>query len=130
MNRKVTTLIKIIGLIGLFFSLMLFVEARPLTAAEPIKIGAVLAITGWAGNFGTPQKEGITIVAEEANRRGGVLGRQIEVYFEDDQSNPTNSAIAATKLIRDKKVSFVIGSTLTVFCMAMIPICEREQVPN
>ncbi len=130
MNRKVTVVIKTVGLIGLFFSLLLFLEGRPLRAAEPIKIGAVLAITGWAGNFGTPQKEGITIVAEEANRRGGVLGRQIEVYFEDDQSNPTNSATASTKLIRDKNVSFVIGSTLTVFCMAMIPICEREQVPN
>ena len=130
MNRKVMALIKTVGLIGLVFSLLLLVEGRPLRAAEPIKIGAVLAITGWAGNFGTPQKEGITLVAEEANRQGGVLGRQIEVYFEDDQSNPTNSAIAATKLIRDKNVSFVIGSTLTVFCMAMIPICEREQVPN
>ncbi len=131
MKRKVTILMKTTGLIGLVFSLLLFVEGKPsLRAEEPIKIGAVLAITGWAGNFGTPQKEGITIVAEEANRRGGVLGRQIEVSFEDDQSNPTNSAIAATKLIRDKKVSFVIGSTLTVFCMAMIPICESEQVPN
>ena len=131
MKCKINILMKNIGLIGLVFSLLLFAGGRPcLGAEEPIKIGAVLAITGWAGNFGTPQKEGITIVAEEANRRGGVLGRQIEVYFEDDQSNPTNSVIAATKLIRDKKVSYVIGSTLTVFCMAMIPICESEQVPN
>ena len=130
MKRKVIILIKTVGLIGLAFSLLLFAEGKPLGAVEPIKIGAVLTITGWAGSFGTPQKEGITIVAEEANRRGEVLGRPIELYFEDDQSNPTNSAIAATKLIRDKKVSFIIGSTLTVFCMAMIPICEREQVPN
>jgi branched-chain amino acid transport system substrate-binding protein len=131
MKCKVYILMKNIGLIGLVFSLLLFAGGKAsLGAEEPIKIGAVLAITGWAGNFGTPQKEGITIVTEEANRGGGVLGRQIEVYFEDDQSNPTNSAIAATKLIRDKKVSYVIGSTLTVFCMAMIPICESEQVPN
>ena len=131
MKHQMTILIKTISLIGLVFSLLLFVGGKPsLWAEEPIKIGAVLAITGWAGSMGTPQKEGITIVAEEVNRRGGVLGRQIEVYFEDDQSNPTNSAIAATKLIRDKKVSYVIGSTLTVFCMAMIPICESEQVPN
>ena len=130
MMRRNRLVVKTIGLIGLGSLLLLAGGGRPLQAAEPIKIGAVLAITGWAGGFGTPQKEGITIVAEEANRRGGVLGRPIEVYFEDDQSNPTNSAIAATKLIRDKKVSFIIGSTLTVFCMAMIPICEREQVPN
>ena len=131
MKCKINILVKNTGLIGLIFSLLLFAVVTPsIRAEEPIKIGAVLSITGWAGNFGTPQKEGITIVSEEANHRGGILGRQIEVYFEDDQSNPTNSAIAATKLIRDKKVSYIIGSTLTVFCMAMIPICESEQVPN
>jgi branched-chain amino acid transport system substrate-binding protein len=130
MQRRITILMKTMGLIGLVFSLLLFVEEKPLRAEEPIKIGAVLAITGWAGSMGTPEKEAITVIAEEVNRQGGILGRQIEVYFEDDQSNPTNSAIAATKLIRDKKVSCLLGSTITVFCMPIIPICECEQVPN
>ena len=123
-------IIKTMGLIGLVFSLLFVMGGRPLGAAEPIKIGVVLCITGWGGFLGTPTKEAITIVAEDINRRGGVIGRPIELYFEDDQSNPTNSAIAATKLIRDTKVSVVIGSTLTVLCMPMLPIVEREQVPN
>ncbi len=54
------------------------------------------------------------MVVEDVNRKGGVLGHQIEVYCKDDQSNPTNSAVAATKLIRDKKVDILIASTLTV----------------
>ena len=98
-------------------------------AAEPIKIGAVLSITGRGGFLGSPEKEAITIVAEEVNRQGGILGRQIEVYFKDDESNPTNSALAATKLIRDKKVSCLVGASLVVGCSAVIPICEREEVP-
>jgi branched-chain amino acid transport system substrate-binding protein len=99
-------------------------------AAEPIRVGAVLSITGWAGSLGTPEKEALEIEVEKVNRQGGILGRQLELQVEDDQSNPTNSAIAATKLIRDRKVSSVIGSTLTVMCMSMLPIVESEQVLN
>ena len=119
-----------VGLMGLVFLLLLLTEGEPLRAAEPIKIGAVLSITGRGGFLGTPEKEAITVVVEEVNRQGGIAGRQIELYIEDDQSNPTNSAIAATKLIRDKKVSCIIGSSLVVGCMAILPICEREEVPQ
>lgn len=130
MKQKITLLMKSIGLLGLVLPLLLLAEGRSLHAVEPIKIGAVFSVTGWAGSLGTPPKQAITIVTEEANRQGGVLGRPIEVLFEDDQSNPTNSAIAATKLIRDKKVCCLLGSTITVMCMPMIPVCEREHVPN
>jgi branched-chain amino acid transport system substrate-binding protein len=129
MKRPAAVFLKVTGLMMLLFFLLLVTSGKPLGAAEPIKIGGVFSITGWAGAMGTPDKEAITIAAEEVNRRGGVLGRQIELYFEDDQSNPTNSAIAATKLIRDKKVSILLGGTITVFCMPILPIVEKEQVP-
>src|SRR5512139_179593 len=110
MKRRTTRLLKTAFLIGLIFSLLLIMEGKPLQAAEPIKIGVILSITGRGGFLGTPEKEAITAVVEEVNRKGGLFGRQIELYFEDDQSNPTNSAIAATKLIRDKKVCCLLGS--------------------
>lgn len=131
MNWMITRAIKTIGLVFLGFAFLLSVEGScPLQAAEPIKIGAVVAITGWAGALGTMNKESIIIATERVNRQGGLFGRPIEVYIEDDQSSPTNSAIAVTKLIRDKKVCAVLGSTLTIMCMSMLPIFEREQVPN
>jgi len=100
-----------------------------LQAAEPIRIGGIFSVTGWAAAIGTPPKEAVQVVVDDVNRKGGLLGRQIEVYYEDDQSNPTNSAIAATKLVRDKMVDALIASTLTVFTMPVIPVVEREQVP-
>jgi branched-chain amino acid transport system substrate-binding protein len=130
MKKKIVVLLKTAGLIGLVLSLLFVVDGKPLGAAEPIKIGVVLCVTGRGGFLGTPQKEAITVAVEEVNRQGGIFGRPIELYIEDDQSNPTNSAVAATKLIRDKKVCCVVGSSLVVACMAMIPICEREQVPH
>ena len=119
----------LLGFIGLFFSFAVPL-GQPLFAAEPIKIGVVLSITGRGGFLGTPQKDAMTAIVDEVNAKGGVLGRPIELIIEDDQSNPTNSAVAATKLIRDKKVSAVLGASLVVGCMAIIPICEQEQVPH
>ena len=131
MGRIIIGIGKNSGVVFLLFLLLLVVGGTsPLQAAEPIKIGAVLGITGFISGFGTPEMEAITIAMERVNREGGVLGRKVEVYFEDDQSVPTNTPIAATKLIRDKKVCCVIGSSLTVCCMSMLPIFEAEQVPN
>lgn len=110
---------------------LLFVGAGvPVQAVEPIKIGAVLSVTGFAASFGSTSKLVITHLAEEINQKGGMFGRPIEVDFEDDQSNPTNSVIAATKLIRDKNVCILIGPTLTVNVMPVLPIAEREKVPE
>ena len=97
--------------------------------AEPIKVGAVISLTGWAGFIGTPQKEAFTALFDEVNSRGGILGRQIEYFLEDDQSNPTTAVVAATKLIRDRKVAIMTGPSITDSGMSMIPICEQEQVP-
>jgi branched-chain amino acid transport system substrate-binding protein len=110
--------------------LALLLTASLVHAADSIKIGVLVSKTGWAGFIGTPQSEAIEAVVDKVNRDGGVLGRKIELFIEDDQSNPTNSAIAATKLIRDKNVSAIIGGTLTVNCMPILPIVEREKVPN
>jgi branched-chain amino acid transport system substrate-binding protein len=128
-KRTILGFLKTGCVIGLFFSLLMAATGNPLHAAEPIKIGVVMSTTGWAGAMGTLTREGIVIAAEDINRKGGVLGRQLELYYEDDQSNPTNSAIAATKLIRDRKVSILLGGTITVFSMPILPIAEQEQVP-
>lgn len=99
------------------------------TAAEPIRVGVVLSITGWAGAMGTPMKEAMTAIVDDANKKGGINGRKVELYVEDDRSNPTNAVVAATKLCRDTKVSVLMGPTITDSGMAMIPVAEQQQVP-
>ncbi|MGA2109033.1 MAG: ABC transporter substrate-binding protein, partial [Syntrophorhabdales bacterium] len=79
--------------------------------------------------IGTPERDAVVAIVDDVNRKGGVLGRQIELYVEDDVSNPTNAVIAATKLVRDRKVSAIIGPSINDSGMAMIPVCEQEQVP-
>ena len=118
------------SIVCLTFVFLIFVGFTSLHAAEPIKIGAVLSITGFASALGTQERDGIQLELDKLNSQGGVLGRPLVVYIEDDQSDPTNAANATTKLIRDKQVCAIIGSSPTSSCMAMVPICEREQIPN
>ena len=98
-------------------------------AAEPIKIGTIFSITGWGGFIGTPQKEAFTALVEDINKNGGIDGRQLEFYYEDDKSIPTNAVIAATKLIKDKNVVAMVGTSLSDSAMAIVPTCEQEQTP-
>jgi branched-chain amino acid transport system substrate-binding protein len=128
MKYRMMILMKAVGLIVIVLSLLWFVGGKSSQAAEPIKIGAVFTNTGWAGFLGAPQKEAVEVEVERINRAGGVLGRPLEVYYEDDQSNPTTSVIAATKLVRDLKVCAVLGTAFTSGATSMIPIAEREGV--
>src|ERR1700722_13303743 len=57
--------------------------------AEPLKIGMVAPLTGADVESGRYQTQGAKLAAEEVNKAGGVLGRQIELAIEDDQAtNP------------------------------------------
>jgi branched-chain amino acid transport system substrate-binding protein len=97
---------------------------------EPYRVGAVLCITGFGGAFGTAQKEAMEALVDKVDKSGGINGASVEFFAEDDQSQPTNANIAVSKLIKDRKVHAVIGSTLTNSCMAIIPTIEKSEVPN
>jgi branched-chain amino acid transport system substrate-binding protein len=100
----------------------------PALAAPPIKIGVVLSVTGWGAIIGSNQKDALVAIVEDVNKKGGVLGRQVELYIEDDKSNPTNAVLATTKLVRDTKVSVIMGPSIADSGMAMIPIIEQEKI--
>jgi branched-chain amino acid transport system substrate-binding protein len=98
-------------------------------AAEPIRIGTIFSMTGVSGFVGAPQKEVFSALIDDFNAKGGIKGRPVELYYEDDQSLPTNAVIAATKLIKDKKVVAIVGTSMSDSALAIIPTCEQENVP-
>ncbi len=129
MNGLARSLVKAVLFLSLSLCVTLAIGGKPLSAAEPIRIGTIFSITGWAGFLGSAQKEIFTAMLDDVNSKGGINGRQIELYFEDDKSSPTNAAIAVTKLIKDKKVVIVVGTSIVDSAMAIVPLCEQEQVP-
>jgi branched-chain amino acid transport system substrate-binding protein len=129
MTQRWRILSRGICLLALILFLFSTVSLSRVWAAEPIKIGVILSITGWGGFLGAPMKDAVIAITEDVNRKGGLLGRQVELLIEDDKSNPSTAVIATTKLIRDKKVAAIVGPTIVDSGMAMIPTCEQEQTP-
>src|ERR1700716_4159443 len=77
----------------------------------PIKIGAVLSLSGPAAVFGLPERDAIEAVVEEINRTGGVNGRKIELVLHDDKTDPAEAVRGVTQVARDGVVAIVGPST-------------------
>jgi branched-chain amino acid transport system substrate-binding protein len=113
----------------LVVSLFLAIGATAASAADTIKIGHVCSITGWAGMLGSHQRDAMQAMTEYTNKHGGILGKQVEAFIEDDQSNPTTALVAATKLIKDVKVDVLVAATLSDCAAAIAPLAETEKIP-
>jgi branched-chain amino acid transport system substrate-binding protein len=98
-------------------------------AADPVKVGVMLSITGPAAPFGIPERDIIKILAEKYNAEGGINGRKLELVYHDDQSNPTEAARGATRLIRQEQVQVILGPSIGSATLAAAPIAAQAKVP-
>lgn len=103
--------------------------AAPETKA-PIKIGAVVSLTGTYAGLGTPEKQTIEMEVKRINDAGGIDGAPIEVIFEDDGTDEAKAVSAVAKLIEQDKVVAVIGATGSGQTMAMGGDIERAGIPQ
>src|ERR1700735_3977405 len=78
---------------------------------DPIKIGAVLSVSGAAAGLGIPERSGALAAEKEINEKGGVNGRPIKLIIEDDTTNPDTAVSKVKDLISNTKVVSVIGGT-------------------
>ena len=74
-------------------------------AADPIKIGFGMALTGGLSANGKPALLAIQIWKDDVNKKGGLLGRPVELVFYDDQTNPATVPGIYTKLLEVDKVA-------------------------
>lgn len=93
---------------------------------EPIKIGAVISLTGPGAGLGQPERNGILLAEKAINARGGVKGRPIKIIIEDDGSKPDNAKSKAEQLIFQEKVVAMIGPSLTASTGAIAAITNAE----
>ena len=98
-------------------------------AADPIRIGSVLSVTGPAAFLGDPELKTLQLYVEKINKEGGVLGRQLELVHYDDGSDATKANSFGKRLIEDDKVDILVGGTTTGGTMAMVPLAEKGGVP-
>ena len=91
-------------------------------ANEPIKIGFGMALTGALAGAGKAALIAIQIWADETNAAGGLLGRQVELVYYDDQTNPSKVPGIYTKLINVDRVDLIVSGYGSTTIAPAIPI--------
>jgi branched-chain amino acid transport system substrate-binding protein len=99
------------------------------SSSDEIKIGFVGPLTGEIATFGQSAKNALTILEEEANKNGGVLGKKIKFIYQDDEGKPAGSASVAQKLINNDKVVAIVGPQTSGTSSSVAPITEKLKVP-
>src|SRR5271169_1924087 len=102
----------------------------PSTAAWPIAIGISITQSPPGSVIqGTQIKDGLEIAKDMVNAKGGVLGRPIELVYEDNQGIPEKGRAATEKLITLDKVVAVTGGHQSSVCLAEIEVAKRYNIP-
>lgn len=102
--------------------------ALPAGAAEPIKIGFGMGLTGGLAASGKAALLGMQIWEEETNAKGGLLGRPVKLIYYDDQSNPATVPGIFTKLLDVDKVDLVTGDYGTNLLAPAMPIVIQHKM--
>jgi len=97
------------------------VSSVRLHAADTLKIGMVAASTGANAESGRYQRQGAELAVAEVNKAGGVLGRQIELVIEDDQTTNPGAVMAFSKLAGNKNIAAFIGTVRSTQMNAISP---------
>jgi branched-chain amino acid transport system substrate-binding protein len=90
-------------------------------AADPIRIGMSLSLTGPTASAGKQVLAGLEIWRDDTNAKGGLLDRPIELVYYDDQGNPANAPGIYTKLMDVDKIDLLIGPYSTNMIAAALP---------
>jgi len=93
----------------------------------PIKIGYSMALTGGLGPNGKSALLAHKIWEEEANARGGLLGRPVKLIYYDDQTNPATVPGIYTKLLDIDKVDLIIGNYGTHMLAPAMPVAMQRR---
>jgi ABC-type branched-subunit amino acid transport system substrate-binding protein len=98
------------------------------TAQGDIKIGVIQSLTGDLGSYGGTMTNAVKLAAKEINANGGLLGKQLLLLIEDDQTSNIAAVDAVNKLIKVDRVPVIIGATGSGPSMSIIDIATKSGV--
>jgi len=120
---------KTLGIFSFCMVSALTAWSGPARAADPIKIGVMAESSGPNAEAGVYQINGAKMALEEINKAGGVLGRQIELHIEDNQSTNPGSVLAVSKLTSGGDLAALIGSVRSTQIQAVAPTVMKAGLP-
>jgi branched-chain amino acid transport system substrate-binding protein len=96
-------------------------------AADPVKIGLALPLSGAAATYGQELQRGAEYAADLVNQRGGILGgRKIELVFEDEKGTPQGGVAAVQKLMSVGRVKAITGGTNSSVVLAESSVTKKR----
>jgi branched-chain amino acid transport system substrate-binding protein len=97
-------------------------------AAEPIKIGFGMALTGGLAANGKSALLAMQIWESDVNAKGGLLGRPVKLVYYDDQSNPATVPGIYSKLLEVDKVDLIVGGYATNMLAPAMPVVMQHNM--
>jgi branched-chain amino acid transport system substrate-binding protein len=94
-----------------------------------IKIGGDLELSGGVATYGQSVLNAVNLAFDDQNKKGGVLGRQLEFITADNKSEAGESTSAITKLITQDKVVAVLGAVTSSNTKAAVPVSADYKIP-
>lgn len=101
----------------------------PQVIGQPIKIGVLYSTTGTMAPFESFYREGALLAIEQTNQAGGILGRKIEVFDYDAESNSEVAGRKAMKLVQMDGVVSVIGPGTAYVFGGMVSTIGKLETP-
>ena len=95
----------------------------------PILIGSSIPLSGTVASFGQHSRWGAEMAIAEANAKGGVLGRKVEIDFQDNRCNPAEAVKSVTQMLSEKKYVAIHDGLCSSVALAIMPLVERAGIP-
>lgn len=96
-------------------------------AQDTVKIGALIPLSGNYGFLGVSERYGIDLALEEINANGGIMGKQVEVIYEDS-GTAAQATRKATRMLQNDKVDFFVNGGGSSVSTAMAEFAARNKV--
>ena len=98
-------------------------------AQGPLRVGVSLSLTGAYAAIAQNVQRGIKLCIKDTNRSGGLLGRNIELLVEDDQSKPANAVRIYERFAAEKRVDAVLSPYSSPITDAVADVVEKYRMP-
>jgi branched-chain amino acid transport system substrate-binding protein len=112
-----------------FGNILIALVASTAAAQSPIVIGASTPLTGPVSHYGQHARWGAEMAVAEANAKGGVSGRKIEIDFQDNRCNPAEAVKSVTQMLSSKKYAAIFDGLCSSAALAIMPLVDRANVP-
>jgi branched-chain amino acid transport system substrate-binding protein len=103
------------------------IPAAAAFAADTVRIGAILAVTGPNAPLGGPEAKTLRMLVDDANKAGGIDGKKVELFLMDSQGDADKAVSFARKLIDENEVLAIIGPSTSGESLKIKALCDENE---